>query len=159
MHQTNWETISRLLLAENTPLFPNAEILHTGWLCSAKVKQKAKTSIVVSFSSPEDGNQAIEHGMIWEGDVHSAELYSPGCQIQQCHKCQHYGHLGNRCHAPIKCAVCAGDHQSRSCIVRKNGGDYRCAFCNGAHTAYDSICPKRQKQLDVVLKACKKRPF
>ena len=105
-HQTNWATISRLLLAENAPLFPNADILHTGWLCSAKAKQKPKTSIVVSFSTPEDGNRAIEQGMIWEGSAHSAELYSPGCQMQQCHKCQHYGHLGNRCHAPIKCAVC-----------------------------------------------------
>ena len=59
-HQTNWATVSRLLLAENAPLFPNADILHTGWLCSAKAKQKSKTSIVVSFSTPEDGNRAIE---------------------------------------------------------------------------------------------------
>lgn len=144
-HQTNWATVSRLLLAENAPLFPNADILHTGWLCSAKAKQKSKTSIVVSFSTSEDGNRAIEQGMIWEGSAHSAELYSPGWQMQQCHKCQHYGHLGNRCHAPIKCAVCAGDHQSRSCLVRKNGGEYKCALCNGAHTSYDPVCPQRQK--------------
>lgn len=122
-------------------------------------KQKSKTSIVVSCSSPEDGNRAIEQGMIWEGSAHSAELYSPGCQMQQCHKCQHYGHLGNRCHAPIKCAVCAGDHQSRSCSVKKNGGEYKCALCNGAHTAYDPGCPERQKQFDAVLKAQNERPL
>lgn len=63
-HQTNWATISCLLLAENALLFPNANILHTGWLCSAKAKQKSKTSIVVSFSTPEDGNRAIEQAMI-----------------------------------------------------------------------------------------------
>lgn len=59
-YQTDWATISRLLLAENAPLFSNAEILHTEWLCLAKAKQKTKISIVVSFSSPEDGNRAIE---------------------------------------------------------------------------------------------------
>ena len=78
--------------------------------------------------------------------------------MQQCHKCQHYGHLGNRCHAPIKCAVCAGNHQSRSCLVMKNGGEYKCPLCNGAHTSYDPACPQRQKQVDAVLKTRKERP-
>lgn len=97
--------------------------------------------------------------MICQGSVHSTELYSPGCQMQQCPKCQHYRHLGNRCHALIKCAVCAGDHQLRSCVVRKNGGEYRCAPCNGAHTVYNPGCLEKQKQLDAVLKARKERPL
>ena len=51
--------MGRIMMAENKTLFSTAEYLYSGWLSKGRAK-KAKISVVIAFSSPEDANRAID---------------------------------------------------------------------------------------------------
>ena len=152
-HQEKWTNIATVLLADNSAHFPAAKVVHMGWLVKRQARVKAKSSVIVAFTDPVDANRAIASGMTWAGSHHVAEYYEPNCKLQQCHKCQHYGHVGTRCHASIKCAKCAAAHTQSQCPYAQNPQKYLCAVCNGPHSALDPECPTRQKAIQATLNA------
>lgn len=148
------------LLAENSRDFGKAAIAHIKWLAGPhKAKRKQKTSMIVAFAEPEDANRAIDQGLVWAGERHSCEYYEPKCLMLQCKACQHYGHMGNRCRAPVKCVICAETHPKATCPERHQPSPkIKCAVCNGHHQADSPECVYRQKELQRIAQARRDAP-
>ena len=110
--------------------------------------------MVIEFTRPEMANAIIYAGFLWEGSIHTCQLYDRSCRIKQCLRCYNYGHIGTQCSASQTCGYCTGGHESRDCTVRNAiGFTPKCAVCKGPHTAWNSACPARQKELQRVEKA------
>ena len=105
----------RTLLLDHADRLPQAQVNYISWLVKQRVK-KDRTSVVVEFTHPEDANTAIDHGLQWDGEPHQVEAYAGGGRIQQCLRCQQYGHIGTRCRAPVKCARCAESRDTKACL-------------------------------------------
>ena len=63
----------------------------------------------------------------------------------QCYKCQRMGHTSHSCKARARCLICAGSHERKDC----QSTTYRCANCDGEHTANSSQCPKMKMAQDI----------
>lgn len=85
-------TIQRIL-ADNHSVIPDAEITYVGWLTKEATK-KQSSSIVIEFTRPEPANSIIYAGFLWEGLVHTCQLYDRSCRVKQCFRCYQYGHIG-----------------------------------------------------------------
>ena len=149
-------TIQRVL-ADNLSVIPNAEITYIGWLTKESIKKRS-SSIVLEFTRPEMANAIIYTGLLWEGMVHTCQLYDRSCRIKQCVRCYDYGHIGTQCSALQACGHCAGRHESRDCHARVDPGfQPKCTVCKGNHTAWNAACPARQKEMQRVEKAKQQR--
>ena len=149
-------TIQRIL-ADNSSVIPHAEITYVGWLTKESIKKRS-SSIVIEFTRPEMANAIIYTGLLWEGMVHTCQLYDRSCRIKQCLRCYDYGHIGTQCSAPQTCGHCAGRHESRDCHARMNPGfQPKCTVCKGNHTAWNAACQARQKEMQRVEKAKQQR--
>ena len=146
-------TIQRIL-ADNHSVIPNAEITYVGWLTKEATKKK-NSSIVVEFTKPEPANNIIYAGFLWEGLVHTCQLYDRSCRVKQCFRCYQYGHIGTQCSAPQACGHCARGHQSKDCPAKSSTAEFvpKCAICKGSHTAWSPACPAKQKELQRVERA------
>lgn len=61
-------TMGRVMLAENKSFIPTGRMASTqsGWLSKGEGKKKRqRTSVVITFSSLEDENRAIDLGLVW----------------------------------------------------------------------------------------------
>ena len=141
------------ILADNYSVIPNAHISYVGWL-TKDANKKRSSSLVVEFTRPEMANAIIYAGFLWEGLVHTCQLYDRSCRIKQCLRCYDYGHIGTQCNARQTCGHCAGGHESRACAAKNTTGfNPQCTVCKGSHTAWSSACPARQKEMRRVEKA------
>jgi hypothetical protein len=138
--------------ADNHSVIPHAGITHVGWLI--KDPQKRSSSMVIEFTRPEMANAIIYAGFLWEGLIHTCQLYDRSCRIKQCFRCYDYGHIGAQCSAPQTCGHCTGGHKSKECTAKNTPGfKPKCAVCKDAHTAWNNACPARQKEIQRVEKA------
>ena len=62
------------------------------------------------------------------------EDYRGQSGLQQCFKCQKYGHKANFCFLDARCVKCAGKHNTRDCKKQINEAP-KCANCEEAHPA------------------------
>lgn len=140
----NTEATIQQILADNHTVIPKAEITYVGWL-TREGPSKQASSIVVEFKDPSMANAIIYTGMVWEGQIHTCQLYDPSCRIKQCFRCNDYGHIGPQCDSLQICGYCAEPHESRSCKQKGvEGFPPRCTVCKGAHTAWS---PDKKKEL------------
>lgn len=65
----------------------------------------------------------------------------PHVKVQQCYRCQKWGHSQRYCHGLIKCVKCAGDHFYKKCPKNTNDEPPKCANCDGEHTSSYRLCP------------------
>ena len=141
------------ILADNYSVIPDAHISYVGWL-TKDANKKRSSSLVVEFTRPEMANAIIYAGFLWEGLVHTCQLYDRSCRIKQCLRCYDYGHIGTQCNARQSCGYCAGGHESKACLAKNaTGFTPQCTVCNGSHTAWSSACSARQKEMRRVEKA------
>lgn len=134
-------------------MIPNAHISYVSWL-TKDASKKRNSSLVVEFTRPEMANVIIYAGFLWEGLVHTCQLYDRSCRIKQCLRCYDYGHIGTQCNARQTCGHCAGGHESKACAAKNTTGfNPQCTVCKGSHTAWSSACPARQKEIRRVEKA------
>jgi hypothetical protein len=141
------------IVADNYTVIPKAEISFVGWLTKESPLKRA-SSIVVEFTDPEMANAIIYAGMVWEGQIHTCQLYDRAYRVKQCFRCYNYGHIGTQCNAAQTCGYCAELHETKNC--RQKGADDfvpRCAVCKGAHTAWSNACPARRKEMGRVEQA------
>lgn len=136
------------LVAANQADWGTAEITRLNWLRTLVGKSG---SLVAEFSSPVAANTAIDRGVLWDGNCLSAVLYDRATRVRQCHNCQKWGHIGTTC--PINkptCVYCAGEHLSRSCSRKADStlSELKCANCGGAHAAWATECPEREKEVE-----------
>lgn len=67
----------------------------------------------------------------------------PNRKINQCFRCQKWGHTERYCHGAVKCVKCAGDHLYKKCTRNHDSEEPpKCANCGGAHTANYKKCPQ-----------------
>ena len=68
--------------------------------------------------------------------------------VIQCYNCQAFGHISNNCHKKPKCMKCAGDHNSRDCLIKEKIKKPKCVNCDGDHVASDVSCSEYLKFLN-----------
>ena len=107
-------------------------------------------SLVVWMRSPEVANQIIRQEIALESDIKTVERYNVETRIQQCYKCQDYGHNTYGCKNKQRCAYCAEDHRSAECPNTKIEAKWRCGACNGKYKAFDVKYPKRRREKERV---------
>ena len=74
------------------------------------------------------------------------EDYRGRTALQQCYRCQKFGHKATFCHMALRCAKCAQGHNTRDCPDPRPVIDSpKCANCNGDHQANFSECPELLK--------------
>ena len=70
------------------------------------------------------------------------EDYRGRTSVQQCYRCQKFGHKANYCSMRPRCAKCAEEHNTRDCPHPQPVIDSpKCANCGGAHQANAETCP------------------
>ncbi|KMU89939.1 hypothetical protein CIHG_07622 [Coccidioides immitis H538.4] len=135
------------ILADNYTVIPKADISFVGWLTRESPNKRA-SSIVVEFTDPEMANAIIYAGMVWDGQIHTCQLYDRACRVKQCFRCYNYGHISTQCDAAQACGYCAELHETKTC-PQKGAASFtpRCTVCKGAHTAWSNSCPARKKEM------------
>lgn len=74
---------------------------------------------------------------------HDVTVEPPNPKINQCYRCQKWGHTERYCHGEMKCVKCAGDHNYKKCTRNDETTDPpKCANCGGDHTANYKKCPR-----------------
>lgn len=68
-------------------------------------------------------------------------------RINQCHRCQLYGHSQTKCRAIPKCLKCAGDHLTHTCQI-KRPQPATCANCGLDHPANFRGCAKHPQNIN-----------
>ena len=74
------------------------------------------------------------------------EKYKASSPIQQCYRCQKFGHSSRYCGLPARCAKCTKNHNTQECTKQKSDAPTR-VNCGGPHPANFSGCPEYQKIL------------
>ena len=128
-----------------------ADIRAIFWTKSiALLRAREYASVTVTFSTAQQANEAIEHGLLWYGERRECIIKKPVLRlsITQCRRCQAYNHVSQECSSEPRCCVCAGMHLSTSCThdptVEKECR--KCATCGGTHIATDENCFVRKAE-------------
>ncbi|OQE66353.1 hypothetical protein PENNAL_c0189G07170, partial [Penicillium nalgiovense] len=109
--------------------------------------------LLIEFADPYAANQAILRGLAIYGRNHDCQLSDGSHRLQQCYRCQMYGHIARNCKRDIHCAYCAGDHDSKECPHAHDRRKAKCAECakhkrpDFSHFAFDRGCPIRGEEL------------
>ena len=67
------------------------------------------------------------------------EDYKGRQSLQQCYRCQKFGHKASSCHMKEKCLNCAQEHNTRSCPNAEQVPP-KCSNCGEAHKANYADC-------------------
>jgi hypothetical protein len=146
------------ILQDNRPFIPRAEIRHIGWLTRDAAAKTART-ITIEFIKPEDADEIIDEGLVWQGEVFRSERYERQCRVKQCFKCQRYGHKGTQCKAATACGHCLQEHDTRDCPSRAGQPVTRkFAACRGEHEAWNRQCRTRKDEIAKARAAYEMRP-
>ena len=103
-------------------------------------------SIVLFTEDPKEADQLILRNARVANRFHPAVRYTPQFQVTRCFNCQGYGHRAQVCTRKQKCGKCSGDHKTAECKGKKE--DYRCALCQGSHSAWDNSCPWKREEIN-----------
>ena len=79
------------------------------------------------------------------GIIFKLEEFSIAPSIQQCFKCQGFGHKAPNCTKKPKCVVCGEAHSHKNC-PNKEKRKPKCANCRGPHVANYKGCPAYKDQ-------------
>ena len=103
-------------------------------------------TIEIAFSTPEQANEAILHGLKSYGELHTCEKYPPPKPLSCCERCSRWDHSKATCRAPERCCWCSGDHSWTLCPEEGNMDAQSCAHCGGEHAAFDLSCEYGQTE-------------
>ncbi|KAJ5473980.1 hypothetical protein N7475_003546 [Penicillium sp. IBT 31633x] len=145
------------LKAENVRRISTAaEIVYMDWLMTKRKMDETRpesAKLLIEFADPHAANQAILRDLAIYGRNHDCQLFDGSDRLQQCYRCQMYGHIARNCKRDIHCAYCAGDHDSKECPHAHDRRKAKCAECakhkrpNFSHFAFDRGCPIRGEEL------------
>jgi hypothetical protein len=99
-------------------------------------------SVIVFTANPGAADECILYGIYIGHRRHSAERYTPQCQIKQCFNCQGYGHKADSCTRTVKCGKCGQNHETKKC----SSDSLQCIQCKGLHAAWHHECPARLRE-------------
>ena len=114
-----------------------------------KSKRTGKDLPFIKIKS-DDAKQAealISGGLICQKTciIFKVEEFRITPSIQQCFKCQGFGHKAQNCTKKQKCVVCGEAHSHKDCPNR-NKKDPKCANYTGPHVANYRDCPAYKDQ-------------
>lgn len=130
------------LVAENLKTVQSlqgvADIMDTSWLTNAG-NRKSASSLVLSFSSTQSANDALQYGLLWDRKHHNCEILGASHLALRCSNCQSYGHHITSCENPSRCKRCGISHTPTICTSRSPD----CAVCLGDHATESERCPAK----------------
>ena len=103
--------------------------------------------IKVKCDNPKQAEALISGGLICQktGIIFKVEEFRITPSIQQCFKCQGFGHKAQNFTKKQKCVVCGEAHSHKDC-PNKNKKTPKCANCRGPHAANYRGCPAYKDQ-------------
>ena len=111
---------------------------------------------LVEFAEPTHANEAILHGLKWNGTTYSCVRMVEYDEIDRCFECLQYGHNNTPCPLGPRCSRCFGGHRTESC----SGITEACAFCEEHHPKKGSICEPIKRSIETAKHAVRSRvPF
>lgn len=120
------------------------DIVWLGWFGTPKNDQH-RGSLIIELASPEEGNRAMEEGLVIGSELHGCCVYNNQCRSKQCFECWQYGHLSTSC--PKKgepvCGKCSGGHHHKECTEQAR----KCPVCKGPHEAWNKICVAKKREI------------
>ena len=96
-------------------------------------------ALVLDFSNPATANDVISHGLQWQGELYSCEVFDRKF-FDRCGRCQTYGHHADSCSGFLRCGNCTGPHRTRFCTSSLR----RCALCDEPHRSNYPRCRARR---------------
>ena len=114
---------------------------------------KTHSSIVVAVENTQTAQRIVNKGLYLLTSLLKATQYRPARPIDNCGKCQQFGHHQDVCKSPSKCRLCGKQHETKdhSCDSGDSGckkgkrcqhTTLKCANCGDAHAANDKNCPQ-----------------
>ena len=103
--------------------------------------------IKIKSDDPKQAEAHISWGLICQktGIIFKVEEFRITPSIQQCFKCQGFGHKAQNCTKKQKCVVCGEAHSHKDCPNR-NEKTPKFANCRGPHVANYKGCPTYKDQ-------------
>ena len=103
--------------------------------------------IKIESDDPKQAEALISGGLICQktGIIFKVEEFRITPSIQQCFKCQGFGHKAQNCTKKQRCVVCGEAHSHKDCPNR-NKTTPKCANCRGPHVANYRGCPAYKDQ-------------
>lgn len=120
------------------------DIAWLGWFGTPKDGQW-KGSLIIELASPEEGNRALEEGLVIGSEIHGCCVYNNQCRSKQCFECWKYGHLSTSCPTKGKpvCGKCGGGHHHKECTETA----HKCPVCKGPHEAWNKTCDAKKREI------------
>lgn len=128
------------LVEANAVRIPGMHIDHIKDISRRSTNQSTQ-ALDVYFSDSRIANEALSHGLFWQGTHHYCEVYDKHFFYRCCH-CQIYGHPPKECKEPRRCGSCSGPHPEDLCPSTFT----RCALCDGNHRANFKDCPAKKSR-------------
>ena len=104
--------------------------------------------IKVKCDNPKQAEALISGGLICQktGIIFKVKEFRITPSIQQCFKCQGFGHKAQNCTNKQKCVVCGEAHSHKNC-PNKDKKPPKCAKCRGPHVTNYRGCPAYKDQV------------
>ena len=114
---------------------------------TAKRSNRDLPFIEIKCADPIQAEALISGGFISQktGIIFKVEEFRTTPSIQQCFKCQGFGHKAPNCTKRPKCAVCGEAHYHKKC-PNKDKRKPKCANCRGPHVANCKGCSAYKDQ-------------
>jgi hypothetical protein len=87
------QAIQRFLLENPHRFHEETTILYIGWLNRNNMSKKLHTSVVLEFGHPEDANNSIDLGLVWQAQKKNCAYYDRTMRLLQCDCCHKFGHM------------------------------------------------------------------
>lgn len=119
-------------------LTPGLQITRIRWLHDQKEQErrraagKTRGSLVIGFPTQDMQRRAIQGGLVMGAQLYEVRPFERSLQIQQCFRCNQWGHTQGICAKKAKCGQCAGDHDTDKCPKER----VSCVNCGKAHRAW-----------------------
>ena len=134
------------LQKQNHRVLPGREIKRLRWLQKPR-KGKQYASLVMEFTSPVDANVVINtNELFWQNETRRVRRAIRSATINQCFKCNKYGHRSTQCRNPETCGFCAEQHATAACPSRDDTAKATCANCRKNHPAWSLDCKVREQE-------------
>ena len=101
-------------------------------------------SIIIFTQDPEAADRCLQRGfMIQKQRMPKVEKYAPHLHMNQCFKCQKFGHRSTFCKLMNKCGKCGSEEYA---TPECKATEPQCANCGGPHEAWHLGCTKRDEE-------------
>lgn len=115
----------------------------------SRATNQATKLIRVFTANPQHALSAVKHGVYLGFQKHRCEESTQKPTIQQCFKCQGYGHMAKECAKELKCLRCSGEHSLKDCKQPKE--EPTCANCGEKHASIYKGCKVYQAEVNKVI--------